>query len=104
LGKSRNKSAAFAQLTLTQSFVRLRAVSASRAAIERMIENLEGYWHCPTPAELDGLSADDALSAVEYAAEANAQLARDIEADVTEWGKVAALRTNKRAKANKKAA
>jgi hypothetical protein len=75
-----------------------------RETAERMIENLEGYWHCPTPAELDGLSADDALSAVEYAAEANAQLARDIEADVTEWGKVAALRTNKRAKANKKAA
>jgi hypothetical protein len=51
----------------------------------------------PTPAELDALDADEALSAVEYAAEQNAQLARDIEADVIEWGKVAIARVKAKA-------
>ena len=32
-----------------------------RETAERQIENLESYWHCPTPQELDELSADDAL-------------------------------------------
>jgi hypothetical protein len=68
-----------------------------RETAERQIENLESYWHCPTPAELDALDADEALSAVEYAAEQNAQLARDIEADVIEWGKVAIARVKAKA-------
>ena len=50
------------------------------------------------------LDTDDALSAVESAAEAHAQLARDIEGDTLEWAKVAALRIKARAEANKKAA
>jgi hypothetical protein len=73
-----------------------------RETAERMIENLESYWHCPTPQELDELSTEDALGAVEYAAEQNAVFARDIEADVTEWGKVAIARIEARAKAASK--
>jgi hypothetical protein len=75
-----------------------------RETAERQVENLEGYWYCPTPGELDDLSADKALSEVEYAVAENVQLARNIEADVTEWGKVAVARIKARAKAQKRAA
>jgi hypothetical protein len=75
-----------------------------RETAERQIENLESYWHCPTPEELDELSTDEAIDTVEGAVSENVQLAQNIEGDVHSWGEMAIARIRARAKANRKAA
>jgi hypothetical protein len=74
-----------------------------RETAERQINDLAGEVHFPTPEELDELSAEDALDAVECAVEEYAQFANDFESDARDWYKAAIARIRTRAKTAKKA-
>ena len=58
---------------------------------------MDGEWCILTPDELEGLDPDERLDAIDATVEDVVQLAKNIEADFEEWGKIAKARVEARA-------
>src|SRR5215469_4921169 len=78
---------------------------AWREIAERQVENLALLDDpLPTPAELDELGPDEAISRIEESVENNTELCYCVDGDTRTWGDMAIARQQARAKAMKKPA
>jgi hypothetical protein len=74
-----------------------------REIAEAQVENLAMLDDSlPTPAELDELDPDEAISRIEESVENNGELCYCVDSDTRTWGDVAIARQRARAKAMKK--